>query len=188
MKRIMQVFIASAILLSFQLACAAEKINSSQFYDLTDKIFDSQYNIKLSDNDLFEPGKEEDIWFGIKLKQMTQKILQFLNVDNSPSEERVISSLLKSTVNTDSLISNDFDFKLSLNVGLDDHNNFKMDVIKLESFGLQIFTSTMYNYKNNELELGLSSAHINNYLLDGMKLEFQAKTDGSSAILLTTTF
>ncbi len=85
-------------------------------------------------------------------------------------------------------ISKIIDLNLSLNIGYDDQSLLKMNAIKIKSFCYKTNISAIYNYENKQIELGLSNTSLNDFLFDGMKLEFQAvPSTGSGAILLVMT-
>jgi len=85
-------------------------------------------------------------------------------------------------------ISKIIDLNLSLNIGYDDQSLLKMNSIKIKSFCYKTNISAIYDCENKQIELGLSNASLNNFLLDGMKLEFQTvPSTGSGAILLVMT-
>ncbi|MCD4676868.1 MAG: hypothetical protein K8S18_12875 [Desulfobacula sp.] len=144
-------------------------------------------SLKSSDAD-FEEFDADDymLKFGRKLKQMSRFFIKYFNVDDFATDDPDSKFLLKSKVDTDKNNTNDFEFNLSLNVGYNDENTLRMSAIKIESFWLQTYVSAVYAYEESNLELGVSSAFLNHYLLDGMKLEFQASPSaGSGAVLLT---
>lgn len=85
-------------------------------------------------------------------------------------------------------ISKIIDLNLSLNIGYDDQSLLKMNAIEIKSFCYRTNISAIYNCENKQIELGLSNTSLNNFLFDGMKLEFQAvPSTGSGAILLVMT-
>lgn len=154
---------------------------------LSDK---NSYGLELSK--LFETDVRESnedaylLKFSRKLKQMTYQFLRYFNVDDFSTDDADSKSLLKSKVDTDRVNSNDFEFNLSLNIGYADDTILTMSAIKVESYWMHTYVNAVYDYEKSEFELGLSSVYINDYLLDGMKLEFQANpVAGSGAILLT---
>ena len=129
--------------------------------------------------------------FDKKLKQMTQYFLRYFNVDDFLTDDENSKFLLTGKVNTSPMDSNqmnpdDFEFNLSFNVGYDNDTILKMNAIKLVSYWHHTFVNAVYHPEKKELEFGLSSAYINNCLVDGMRLEFQANPGaGSGAVLLT---
>jgi len=85
-------------------------------------------------------------------------------------------------------ISKIIDLNLSLNIGYDDQSLLKMNAIKIKSFCYKTDISAIYNCENKQIELGLSNTSLNDFLFDGMKLEFQAvPSTGSGAILFVMT-
>jgi hypothetical protein len=77
---------------------------------------------------------------------------------------------------------------LSFNIGYDTESIIKMNSIQLKSFGYKTYLKAVFNYETKQLELGLSNAFLNNYLLKGMKLEFKANPAvGSGALLFVMT-
>ena len=85
-------------------------------------------------------------------------------------------------------VSKIMDLNLSLNIGYDDQSLLKMNSIKIKSFFYRTNISAIYNYENKLIELGLSNILLNDFLFDGMKLEFQATpSTASGAILLVMT-
>jgi len=140
---------------------------------------------------LFQSGRdlytdESHLKFDGKLKQMTRYFLKYFNFDDFSTDDADSNFSLKSKVDTGKMKPNDFEFNLSLNIEYDNNTNLKMNAIKLESSWLQTYVNAVYHYEKSEFELGLSSVVINAYLLDGMKLEFQANpVAGSGAVLLT---
>lgn len=122
-----------------------------------------------------------------KIKEMSHYLLRFFNVDDFSKNDEDSKFAFTSTISAYKINPNDFEFKLSLNIGYDDEDAIlKMNAVKVESFWLNTYVNAVYNYGKSEFELGLSNSHINKYLLDGMRLEFQANpTVGSGAILLT---
>ncbi len=85
-------------------------------------------------------------------------------------------------------ISKIIDLNLSLNIGYDDQSLLKMNSIKIKSFCYKTNISAIYNCGNKQIELGLSNTSLNDFLFDGMKLEFQAvPSTGSGAILVVMT-
>ena len=85
-------------------------------------------------------------------------------------------------------ISKIMDLNLSLNIGYDDQSLLKMNSIKIKSFCYKTNISAIYDCENKQIELGLSNTSLNDFLFDGMKLEFQAvPATGSGAILLVMT-
>lgn len=129
---------------------------------------------------------ENQFKFGEKLKQVTGYFLKYFNVEDLSSDETVTSSLLKSKVDISKENTNEFEFNLSLNIGSGVDTLVKMSAVKMESYWYRTYVNAVYNYEKSEIELGVSSAYINEYLLDGMKLEVQANpSEGSGAVLLT---
>lgn len=85
-------------------------------------------------------------------------------------------------------ISKIIDLNLFLNIGYDDQSLLKMNSIKVKSFCYKTQISAIYNCENKQIELGLSNTSLNDFLFDGMKLEFQATpATGYGAILLVMT-
>lgn len=80
------------------------------------------------------------------------------------------------------------DLNISLNLGYDAESLIKFNSINLKSFLFQTYISAIYHYEKQELEFSLSSSFLNDYLFDGMKLEFTATpATGSGAILFVMT-
>jgi len=129
--------------------------------------------------------------FGKKLKQMTNYFLRYFNVDDFSTDNEDSKFLLKGKMDTNPMNFNqvnpdNFEFNISFNVGYDDDTILKMNAIKLVSYWQHTFVNAVYHPEKKELELGLSSAYINNCLVDGMKLEFHANPGtGSGAVLFT---
>ncbi len=97
----------------------------------------------------------------------------------------------KSLPSIDSAVQsgNDFEFNLSLNIGRDEENSLKIASTKLESYWHQIHLKAVYQFEKNEINLGLSNDYINNLLLEGMEIEFQANPSvGSRGIFLKMGF
>lgn len=142
-----------------------------------------------SDTDTEEPEQENLMTkFSKTATQMTRYFLKYVKVEDTSTDNQT-GYLLKSRVDTVKMNPNDFEVNVSFLAGYDDKTSLKMDGIKIESFWLNTFVNATYNYEKNEVEIGLSSASINEYLMDGMKLEFQANpTTGSTALLLSTSF
>ena len=85
-------------------------------------------------------------------------------------------------------ISKIIDLNLSLNIGYDDQSLLKMNSIRIKSFCYKTNISAIYNCGSKQIELGLSNTSLNDFLFDGMKLEFQAvPSTGSGAILVVMT-
>ncbi len=139
------------------------------------------------DND-FSTNKADTGSFGNKFKALTEYIFQMFNMDDSKNSAANEDSFLMSKVDIDTVHINDFEVNFALNMGYDEKQNLKMDGIKVISYGMNTYLNAIYNYEKNEVELGLSTSYINQHLLDGMKLEFQANPKaGSGAILLSMT-
>lgn len=85
-------------------------------------------------------------------------------------------------------ISKIIDLNLSLNIGYDNQSLLKMNSIKVKSFCYKTQISAIYDCENKQIELGLSNTSLNDFLFDGMKLEFQATpSTGSGAVLFVMT-
>ncbi len=85
-------------------------------------------------------------------------------------------------------ISKIIDLNLSLNIGYDNQSLLKMNSIKVKSLCYKTQISAIYDCENKQIELGLSNTSLNDFLFDGMKLEFQATpSTGSGAIFLVMT-
>ncbi len=83
-----------------------------------------------------------------------------------------------------SVFPKNIDLNISLNIGCDAESLIKFNSINLKSFLFQTDINAIYHYEKQELEFGLSSSFLNDYLFDGMKLEFMATpSTGSGAIL-----
>jgi len=158
-------------------------------------LFQSDNNEELDPLDLSDTilnevdGEKQSFKFGRKLKQMTRYFLKYFNVDDLSTDDEDVDLLLKGKVNVDPIPmdpenQNNFGFNLSFNVGYDNDTILKMNAIKIESYLYHTFVNAVYHPEENEFELGLSSAYINAYLLDGMKLEFQANPGAGSGALL----
>jgi hypothetical protein len=81
-------------------------------------------------------------------------------------------------------ISKIIDLNLSLNIGYDDQSLLKMNAIKIKSFCYKTDISAIYNCENKQIELGLSNTSLNDFLFDGMKLEFKAVPSTGSGVIL----
>ncbi len=137
------------------------------------------------ENDL-TANKTDTESFGNKFKALTEYIFQMFDMDDSKSSAANEKSFLKSRVDTDKVHITDFEINFAINMGYDAKQNLKMDGIKVISYGWNTYLNAIYNYEKNEVELGLSNSTINQYLLDGMKLEFHANPKaGSGAVLLS---
>ena len=146
----------------------------------------------------FEPSESSDVdlktldeddyqfKFGRKLKQMADCFLRYFNIDNFSAQDARTKFLMKSKVDTDKINPNGFEFNLSITVGYDSDIILKMDTIKLKSYWLCTYVNAIYHPEKNEWEFDMTNAFVNEYLLDGMKLEFQTNIDASSGALLLT--
>ena len=139
--------------------------------------------------DVEEPGPESQMTRFIKTaNQMTRYFLKYVKVEDSSADNQT-GYVLKSKIDTDKINPNDFEVNVSFLAGYNDKTSLKMDRIKIESYWRHTFVNATYNYEKNEVEIGLSSAGINDYLMDGMKLELQTNpTNGSTALLLSKSF
>ncbi len=138
--------------------------------------------------DGFTTNKVDTNSFGTKFKALTEYIFQMFNMDNSENNAANENTFLKSKVDISKAYINDFEVNFALSMGYDENQNLKMDGIKVISYGLNTYLNAIYNNEKNEVELGLSNSYINQHLLDGMKLEFQANPKaGSGAVLLSMT-
>ncbi len=188
------------LIISANILFVAAKVNSEQMSISYNGLSSDSGYLFSSDNNSYglDPSKlfeaddrefDEDAYllkFSRKLKQMTHHFLRYFNVEDFSTDKADSNSLLKSKVDTDQMSSNDFEFNLSLNVGYDEDTILTMSAIKVESYWMHTYVNALYDYEKREFELGLSSVYINDYLLDGMKLEFQTNPiAGSGAILLT---
>ncbi|WP_300462779.1 hypothetical protein [Desulfobacula sp.] len=132
--------------------------------------------------------------FGKTAKQMSLYLLRYFKVEDVSTEDPETAVLLKSKVNTVKINPNDFELNLFFNVGYDSSKSLKMDGLKIdglkiETFWRNTFVNATYNYENKAVELGLSNARINDYFIDGMKLEFQTNSKaGLGALLLSMSF
>ena len=121
---------------------------------------------------------------------MTHYFLRYFNVDDFSTDDDS-KFLLKGKVDTDPMNSrqvtpDEFEINLSFNVGYDDDTILRMNAIKFESCWHHTFLNAVYLPEKKEFEIGLSSAFINDRLVNGMKLEIQANpVTGSGALLLT---
>lgn len=140
-----------------------------------------------ADMDIQAPLKDAYLFkVGRKVQEITQYLLRYFYVDESSKADEDEDFKIKSRVNTNQADAGDFEFNLSLNVGYDTETFVQVNAIKLESFCLQTYVTAIYHYEENQIEFGLSSAVVNNYLFDGMTLEFQANPgEASGAILLS---
>jgi hypothetical protein len=142
-----------------------------------------------SDMDVEQP-KQENLMtkFTKTANQMTQYFLKYVKVEDT-SADNTSGYLLKSKVDTVKMNPNDFKVNVSLLAGYDDKTSLRMDGVKIESYWCHTFVNATYNYEKNEVEIGLSNASINEYLMNDMKLEFQTNpTTGSTALLLSKSF
>lgn len=141
----------------------------------------------ISDINIQAPLKDAYLFkVGRKVQEITKYFLRYFYVDERSTADEKEDFKIKSRVNTDQADASDFEFNLSLNVGYDTESIVQVNAIKLESFCLKTYITAIYHYEENQIEFGLSSAYVNNYLLDGMTLEFQANPgEASGAILLT---
>ncbi len=138
--------------------------------------FESDLSVNKTDTDSF----------GNTFKALTEYIFQMFNMDDSNNNAANEESFLKSKVDTDKIHLNDFEVNFAISMGYDEKQNLKMDGIKVISYGWNTYLNAIYNYEKNEVELGLSNSTINQFLLDGMKLEFHANPKaGSGAVLLS---
>ncbi|MCP4763711.1 MAG: hypothetical protein GY870_18210 [archaeon] len=87
-----------------------------------------------------------------------------------------------------SIFPKNIDLNLFLNIGYDAESLVKFNSINLKSFLFQTYINAIYRYEKQELEFSLSNSFLNDYLFDGMKLEFKANpSTGSGAILFVMT-
>lgn len=123
------------------------------------------------------------------LQRTADRILQYFSVDNSTDGE-VVSSLLKTHLPDDTMRkSMDYDFSLSFNVGYDSDQVININAVKVSSYLFSTYLDAVYDCRNSGLDLFFSNDYLNDYLLNGMKLEFQmSPTKSSGAVLVTMNF
>ncbi|NOX33215.1 MAG: hypothetical protein GXP56_05685 [Deltaproteobacteria bacterium] len=142
-------------------------------------------------DEILEKNSDHDSLYSFeeKLKQVTRFFLRYFNIDGFSTGDEGSKFLLKSRVDATKEPPAVFEYNLSLNIGYDDNTTLIMNTVKLESYWFHTYVNAIYHYQESELELGLSSDYLNDYLFKGMKLEFLANPGaGSGAVLLTTTF
>jgi len=145
------------------------------------KFFDADYDNLGSDDEMFQMDR--------MLERMTLYLRKYFDINEDSTHNSKTHSFLESKITSDVLSTNEFEFNLSLNVGYDDNTILKMNAVTLESQWRNTYVNAVYNCEENEFELGLSNAYLNDYLFKGMKVEFQANPSaGSGAVLLTKTF
>ena len=126
-----------------------------------------------------------------KLKQMAHYFLNHIKVDKSSILDEEPDKVLKEKVNMEPMNSfqinpDDTRFNLSFRVGYETGSIVKMDAIILDSCWHRMSINAVYHPGRKEVEFGLSSAYINDFLFDGMKLELQANpVTAKGAVLLT---
>ena len=80
------------------------------------------------------------------------------------------------------------DLNLYLNIGYDTESLIKLNSINVKSLIFQTHINAIYRYEKQELEFSLSNSYLNDYLFDGMKLEFKTNpSTGSGEILFVMT-
>lgn len=198
-KKAGQDIIVSATILSVTGTLNSEWISSADdgFSNNSSVLFhsDHSYGMKLSNlsgealNE-FDPEKSSFKVTG-PLMQMASHLLKYFNVADGSMDAQEPALLLKSKVNGESMDEgqtrmDDFEFNLSLKVGYDTDSILKMDAIKLESNWNRMSVNAVYHPDEKEVDLGLSSTYINEMLLDGMRLEFQASPSAAKGAVLIT--
>ncbi|MBU1341481.1 MAG: hypothetical protein KKE44_00970 [Proteobacteria bacterium] len=135
-------------------------------------------------------AKEDSLLkIGSTLKQAACYFFRYFEMDDVAATNEKTKFFLRSKVDADEINSKNFEFKVFFNIGYDDDTFLTMNAIKLKSLWHHTYFNAVYHYEKNEFEIGLSNAFINKYLLNGMKLEFQANPSaGSGAVLLTKSF
>ncbi len=189
-------YTASATILSVAATIGPEQLSISYngISNRGETIFNLKEELNLNWSDV-QPGfnseksKAKGLKFVERLKQASEYFLRHFNFDDFSSDDNESKIQLKSRVNTDSIGQSDFGLNLSLNITGDDDAVIKMNAVTLESYGYNTFFNVVYDYGKKEVELGVSSAHINQYLLDGMWLEVQANpVTASGAVLMVMSF
>ncbi len=144
--------------------------------------------VNLMSAENFNPDVSFD--FNRKFKQISDTLFRFFNVDELSSDDEPDARYqLKSKVNTKKRRLNHMDFDLSLLFGSDDDSVVKMDGIKLGTSWNDTHINAIYHYEKDEIELGLSTDIINDHLMEGMTLEFQANPNAESgAVVLIMNF
>jgi hypothetical protein len=189
-------YTASATILSVAATVGAEQLSIS--YNGISSRGEKSYNLKeeldLNRSDVepgltFEKPRAGELKLAEKLKQASEYFLKHVTFDDLSSEDKESKINLKSKINTDNTGQSDFGFNLSLNITGDDDAILKMNAVTLESYGYHTFFNLVYDYEKKEVEFGVSSAHVNQYLLDGMRLEVQANpVTATGAVLMVMRF
>lgn len=123
-----------------------------------------------------------------KMVTMTHRLLKYVSFEEPLTNESGAYHL-KSRIDTAKPVDTVFDVNLSLGIGYEEQKEVSISAVKLSSVWYSVFLDAVYDYKNNGLDLFLSSSRLNTYLMDGMKLEFQISPNKSEgAFVLSMPF
>lgn len=190
----------NGIFVNANILYAAAKIDSARFSISYDGILKNRKMAAQSKQDFsfldpenlygikLELSIKEGIPFRItqRLKTAADYFLRHIKIGSFLSHNSDAMNLIESKVKTNKVKKEKLDFNLSVAIGHHDDKMVSMEAVNFESYWKDTYVNAVYHFEKNEIEFGLSNSYINQYLLDGMKLELQGNpTDKSGVILLT---
>ena len=127
---------------------------------------------------------------GDKIKMVGRHVLRYFYFDQVGCMDTENPLSMKTRVHANEYAPDDMDVNVSVNVGVnEDTNDFIINEVKVSSFGFSTYLDAVYNYRKDQINLYLSNMHLNELLLEGMKLEFQVQPEeNSGAVVLNMSF